>query len=64
MEFLFVQREGAPTKICLEPSEQALPDASADEHKQPKDTQQRNIEVQVDHEMLLDSGRYAGETWE
>ena len=37
---------------------------SANEHKQPKDTQQRNIEAQVDPEMLLDSSRYAGEAWE
>jgi hypothetical protein len=36
----------------------------AQEHEQPKGTQQRNIDVQVDREILLDGGRDAGEARE
>jgi hypothetical protein len=46
--------------MSLELSKQVLADTSTSEHKQPKDTQQRNIEVQVNCEMVLDSGRHAG----
>jgi hypothetical protein len=36
----------------------------AQECKQLKDTQQRNIDVQVNCEILLDSGRYTDEARE
>jgi hypothetical protein len=36
----------------------------AQEHEQPKGTQQRNINVQVDREILLNSSRNAGKAKE
>lgn len=37
---------------------------SASEHKQPKETEMRSIDAQVDGEIALDSGRQASKAWE
>jgi hypothetical protein len=58
-----IQIEGVLTAISLKQSPQVLANISATEHNQPKETQQRNIDVQVDGEIPLDSGRYTGEAW-
>jgi hypothetical protein len=59
-----IRIEGVLTAISLKQSEQVFANTSASEHKEPKETQQRNIDVQVDGEIPLDSGRHAGEAWE
>ncbi len=38
-------KEGTPTKISLKLFKQVLANTSASKHKQPKDTQKKNIEV-------------------
>jgi hypothetical protein len=50
--------------MSLKQSKQVFANTSATEHKQPKGTKQRNIDVQVDGEIPLNSGRHAGEAWE
>jgi hypothetical protein len=59
-----IQIEEVITAISLKQSPQVLAKTSATEGKQPEETQQRNIDVQVDGEIPLDSGRHAGEPWE
>jgi hypothetical protein len=59
-----IQIEGVLTAISLKQSPQVLANTSAAEGKQPQETQQRNIDIQVDGEIPLDSGRHTGEPWE
>jgi len=59
-----IRIEGVLTAISLKQSPQVLANMSATEHNQPKETQQRNIDAQVDGEIPLDSGRHEGEAWE
>ena len=59
-----IQIEGVLTAVSLKQSPQVLANTSVTEGKQPQETQQRNIDVQVDGEIPLDSGRHAGEAWE
>jgi len=59
-----IQIEGVLTAMSLKQSPQVLANMSATEGKQPQETQQRNIDAQVDGEIPLDSGRHAGEAWE
>jgi len=59
-----IRIEGVLTAISLKQFPQVLADTFANKHKQPKETQQRNIDIQVDGEKPLDSGRHAGEAWE
>jgi hypothetical protein len=53
-----IQIEGVLTAISLKRSPQVLANMSATEGKQPQETQQRNIDIQVD------GGRNTGEPWE
>jgi hypothetical protein len=55
---------GVLTTISLKRYQYVLANTSATEYNQPKETQQRNIDVQVDGEIPLDSGRHASEAWE
>ena len=56
-------KKGAPTTISLKQLQQVFANTFASEHKQPKETEQRSIDAQVDGEIPLDSGRHAGEAW-
>jgi hypothetical protein len=58
-----IRIEGILTAISLQQCPQVHANTSANEHKQPKVTEQRNIDSQVDVEIPLDGGRNSGEAW-
>jgi hypothetical protein len=58
-----IRIEGVLTAISLQQCPQVHANTSANEYKQPKVTEQRGIESQVDPEIPLDSGRNSGEAW-
>jgi hypothetical protein len=59
-----IRIEGVLTVISLKQSLKVLANTSISEYNQPKEIQKRNIDIQVDSEIPLDSSRHAGKAWE